>query len=729
MGIISIPRFPVGLTSGYSDRIDISAQVGRPGGVESVFEFNGSYFNVRTWLDTFLITTIDGFADPDIRDSREVNPGRHGETYFNSYYGGRTLVLSGKLRAQTLGKMRNMQMGLKEIFGDISREYPLIIRTGDLHNDVMIYCKKSQPLVMSEVQQDFTFRRDFQITLRASNPYFFSVVEVRSTADFDAGFTETFDTDAFVSYTNIIENSNGYYTSNIASTPGAQYGTIVLTAATDSTNNPNVYRITNTIARAPTTPSYSPLTTTLRSAANTNFTCVAGQRISLEFKQSGRSNNGSYPPPGYAIHNRAFINFYGPSSFFSQVPIAFTGTPGNVTFRDVVTVPNGANAFNIQHQGYLYDSRADVVTFELWGFMAVIGDPAPTTFFDGYSQNARWASTPGRSQSEFLGATGLEDSYSFASGAGNAYARSGKLYANGNVNIARLKRNGFNKMRSFISTVEYNTNSVAAPNGVIEHSKIVSPAQWLFGSIMVNGASTRLKLGTAVSDLSTGQTILRESASAFTVVNNTTYWSRTTFNGNVITVEHWTTDPRLGGSPTQSISATLTGGDINIFGENVPGDAAIALGGANFYQVRVDNHNVTPVPGQVDLAFAPENRGNAAAPTVIRLFGQLNAAVNGGPAATVRTTNRALDELSVTINAPAGTRQAIPADHYIEIDSWNRTAKLYDSDGVLISSVYQQLDIESDWIELSPGVNQVEFITYSITGTPSLEMHHRHTYL
>jgi hypothetical protein len=48
---------------------------------------------------------------------------------------------------------------------------------------VSIMCKKSQPIQMREAQTNFNFTRDFQITLRASSPFFLS--------DYPATFSQT----------------------------------------------------------------------------------------------------------------------------------------------------------------------------------------------------------------------------------------------------------------------------------------------------------------------------------------------------------------------------------------------------------------------------------------------------------------------------------------------------------------------------------------------------------
>lgn len=163
----------VGLTAGVEQAAYPGTGLAMPPGLESIYEYNGIYLNVLYWADKIRLTDIGGFDDAEIRDSREANPASHGETPFNAYYGGRTIVLTGRIEAYTLEKMRDMQMGLRLAFGDLT-EKPLIIRTGNIDRDALIYCRKSSGLVMREVQGDFRFFREFQITLRASNPRFVS---------------------------------------------------------------------------------------------------------------------------------------------------------------------------------------------------------------------------------------------------------------------------------------------------------------------------------------------------------------------------------------------------------------------------------------------------------------------------------------------------------------------------------------------------------------------------
>jgi hypothetical protein len=128
-----------------------------------------------------------------MRMSAQPNPGEHGETPIDPLYGGRTLVLSGKQYAKTIWKLRDMQQGLRGAFVDIKHEYPLIFHAIDPNDDLMVSCKLASKIAMVDTQTTRNdFQRDFQITVRASNPRFVSVI--RQATEF---------TSAVASYDNI----------------------------------------------------------------------------------------------------------------------------------------------------------------------------------------------------------------------------------------------------------------------------------------------------------------------------------------------------------------------------------------------------------------------------------------------------------------------------------------------------------------------------------------------
>lgn len=145
-----------------------------PAGLEAVLEYNGLLLNVQKNVDRYKITNIDGTSDADVRDTREANTDDDGETPYNSFYGGHSIVISGTIQTYSIAKLRDMQQALRAAFVDIRNEYPLYFRTGDYSKDHYINCKKVAPISGVEQQAGMPVNRDFQITLRASNPRFLS---------------------------------------------------------------------------------------------------------------------------------------------------------------------------------------------------------------------------------------------------------------------------------------------------------------------------------------------------------------------------------------------------------------------------------------------------------------------------------------------------------------------------------------------------------------------------
>lgn len=145
-------------------------------GIQSKLEYKNVIINQGGVVDRVFIKSIGGLGDPDLRLVNEPNPGAHGETPYDSFYGGRTLTLNGQIEAAKFSKSETMKRGLKALFNDLA-ESPLIFRTGDPSRDVMINCRKGQPIAMDDQQDGFYIKRPFQIFLRASDPRFVSYIE------------------------------------------------------------------------------------------------------------------------------------------------------------------------------------------------------------------------------------------------------------------------------------------------------------------------------------------------------------------------------------------------------------------------------------------------------------------------------------------------------------------------------------------------------------------------
>lgn len=154
--------------------------------LRGILEYNGIYLHNRNVIDRYFLKAIEGLDDADVRDSREINPSDDGETPFNSYYGGRTIVMRGEIQVGNLDKMADMREALKVAFLDIRNEYPLIIRTGDINRDAQIFCKKIGKI---EMPQEWTgkFTLPFQVTLRASRPELTGYLEQSVSANVGPG--------------------------------------------------------------------------------------------------------------------------------------------------------------------------------------------------------------------------------------------------------------------------------------------------------------------------------------------------------------------------------------------------------------------------------------------------------------------------------------------------------------------------------------------------------------
>lgn len=191
---IVLPSVIESLGSGSALRAIQGTGKSAPSGIDAVLSYNGLAMNNRNWLDSFVVTKIDGLSDASVRDERQNNPQEHGETAFDSFYGGRALALNGYIRAFSLDKLRDMEQALKIAFLPLE-EKPLKIQGKTLSSSVQIWCRKNAEIVWSEEQnRDDIFLRSFLIPLRASNPRFLSLEEVLRQEVF--GVIDTFAADS-----------------------------------------------------------------------------------------------------------------------------------------------------------------------------------------------------------------------------------------------------------------------------------------------------------------------------------------------------------------------------------------------------------------------------------------------------------------------------------------------------------------------------------------------------
>lgn len=147
-----------------------------PYGIEAVFEYNGLRMNEnkRTGGAFYRISEFGGMDDPDIRVNAEPNPSRDGENAPLALLSGRTVTLNGRIVARNLDEMRQMRNSIKLAFRNPNTELPLFLRAESSAFDHFINCRK-RSLQIKESQDNLQFWRDFQVSLRASDPRFLTV--------------------------------------------------------------------------------------------------------------------------------------------------------------------------------------------------------------------------------------------------------------------------------------------------------------------------------------------------------------------------------------------------------------------------------------------------------------------------------------------------------------------------------------------------------------------------
>jgi Phage tail protein len=102
-------------------------------GAHALIEYNGYVMNDRYQSDRIHVTQITGLDDPDVYDSRDPKPGAHGETVYDSWYRGRTIMLTGQVEAGNLGTYVSLKRDLKAAFAPLV-ESPMKFRWFDVYD-------------------------------------------------------------------------------------------------------------------------------------------------------------------------------------------------------------------------------------------------------------------------------------------------------------------------------------------------------------------------------------------------------------------------------------------------------------------------------------------------------------------------------------------------------------------------------------------------------------------
>lgn len=92
--------------------------VGRRG-LESRILHNNFLINDCRIPDHYKVTEITGLDDVDVRDVREDNPDRDGETAYSAFSGGRTVTIRGYIQAGNFAKLRQMETNLLKAYNSL----------------------------------------------------------------------------------------------------------------------------------------------------------------------------------------------------------------------------------------------------------------------------------------------------------------------------------------------------------------------------------------------------------------------------------------------------------------------------------------------------------------------------------------------------------------------------------------------------------------------------------
>jgi hypothetical protein len=179
MSPVILQELPQSLWGGDAELAVPGSGTSAPPGLEATLSYNGIVIHDRQVVDKYRVLEMAGLHSADIRDTREVLPGDDGEVPLESLIGGRTIVLTIRVEAYSVSKLRDMEQALRTAFYS-KIERPLRFNTGDVNRDVFIMCRMIDKPSETERQDSLNAFRDFQITLRASDPRFYGVNENRS---------------------------------------------------------------------------------------------------------------------------------------------------------------------------------------------------------------------------------------------------------------------------------------------------------------------------------------------------------------------------------------------------------------------------------------------------------------------------------------------------------------------------------------------------------------------
>ena len=734
--------YSAGLIDGYGDVFDLGSDRLRIGGIENIIEYNGFQINVPGRQDRVFVNSIDGLADADVRDTREPNPGYDGETAFESYYGGRTIVISGTIKAGTLNKLRDMQEGLKSIFAPLD-EAALILKGITPEYDLRIFCRKTQPITMGETQKNFLFEREFQVTLRASDFRFTAAAIEEDYWDW-WGADET--------------NTNSYSALVLGDTPTFYWRMNEASGATSFINSVASGTYAGTINGSP-------------SGANASGAVLDGSYWDF----NGSSSYVSSSAPAYAYASGTSTSFeawfyrdstttedtiFSSSDQYYGSNISLASGTGSITFNPDVSMSQKLtfNSSNIAASGAWKHLVLTVTNSSYAGVLPTFTNPSFDTNSTGWTAGS---STISRITNDYYSASGCgiwdNTGASDALGSGDTLATTlnGTFEANTTYTITgKLKSSASPWVQAKFGTSADNSNVIGIVNGFTGAANQWNTIRisWTPQTTVSSGVnltltninaayhkidSFEIKAETNIANLYINSTLVgsggcngfsqtSSGAKSFQVARSTA--STDYFDGKIAEVAVYpsalTPDKIFAhyNSRTKYFDTLISG----------PVYARQIINSGNYLSdaiIKIQGPIYASGAGQIGIEIL--NTGDESL-NLGALSVTATAAESVAQATSVISSGNQTTALAVTYNntlkikAPSESTTVLGENEFFIVDTTNRTIFKYSS--ATPTSAYSQLDKDSEWIKLAPGINPIYVKCYGYS-RPLITFYHRHTFI
>lgn len=163
--------------------------------------------------------------------------------------------------------------------------------------------------------------------------------------------------------------------------------------------------------------------------------------------------------------------------------------------------------------------------------------------------------------------------YTFDTGGGTLSVSGGLLVPSSTATKRLLHTSSPYPLFDSWSTVKVTTGASVASGSAGVLARRLDANNWLTGLLVFAGAASTL----IIQKFDAGALTTLVTSGTFTTATSTSYWVRLRVEGNVLTVELFTSAPSMGSVPAQTVTTTLAGADITKFGQQVAGRNGISL--------------------------------------------------------------------------------------------------------------------------------------------------------